>query len=71
MPYPVIGKESLQGHVVRVENLRQKQRDLAKLEARLQKEKQFNRKVEVNAEIRAVKREMKALTSPAAAKTDK
>ncbi|MDX9868894.1 MAG: hypothetical protein RBT78_13325, partial [Kiritimatiellia bacterium] len=41
-----------------------KQRELERCEARLRKEKQFNRKVAINAELRDLKQELKNLTRP-------
>lgn len=63
MPYPAIGKEHLQDRVARIEKIRAKQRELEKSEAHLNKEKQFNRKVEINAEIRNIKHEIAAMTT--------
>ena len=47
--------ESLNDQVSRLGELKKKQTELQKLESRLQKEKQFNRKVEINAQIRILK----------------
>jgi hypothetical protein len=47
--------------VARVEQAQAKQRELDKTTARLAKKKQFNRKVEINAELRKLKTEMKGL----------
>lgn len=47
--------ESLIDQVSRFGELQKKQTELQKLESRLQKEKQFNRKVEINAQIRILK----------------
>lgn len=63
MPYPAIEKERLQDRVARMEKIRAKQRELEKSEAHLNKEKQFNRKVEINAEIRNIKHEIAAMTT--------
>ena len=65
LPHPALDKERLQQHVERMERIRQKQRELEKMQAKLAREKQFNRKVEINAEIRAVKQEITAMTQPA------
>jgi len=62
IPYRVQKKESLQVQVERAELIRARQQDLAKIEARLNKEKQFNRKVEINAELRTMKQQLEALT---------
>ena len=44
-----------------------KQRELERCEARLRKEKQFNRKVAINAELRDLKQELENLTRPLSA----
>jgi len=62
---PVAGKpgETLHNLAERHRIMAVKQRELAKLEAQLKREKQFNRKVELNAHVRTVKAEVEALTS--------
>lgn len=67
MPFPGRTGEGLQDRVKRIEQIRSRQRELARCEARLRKEKQFNRKVEINAELRALKQEIETLTRPVAA----
>jgi hypothetical protein len=62
MPFPARPGEGLQARVERMEKIRSRQRELDKCEARLRKEKQFNRKVAINAELRALKQEIKTLT---------
>lgn len=62
MPFPARPGEGLQACVERMEQIRSRQRELDKCEARLRKEKQFNRKVAINAELRALKKEIKMLT---------
>jgi len=62
MPFPVRPGEGLQARVERMEQTRSKQRELGKCEARLRKEKQFNRKVAINAELRDLKQELAELT---------
>ncbi len=54
--------ESLQELVGREYRIRQIQRQLKELEAKLKKEKQFNRKVEINGEIRKLSAELEILT---------
>lgn len=61
MPYPARPGEGLQARVERMERIRLKQRELERCEARLRKEKQFNRKVAINAELRALKQELQSL----------
>lgn len=62
MPYPARPAEGLQARVERMERIRLKQRELERCEARLRKEKQFNRKVAINAELRVLKEELEGLT---------
>ena len=61
---PVAGKpgETLQHLAERHRIMAAKQRELAKLDSQLKREKQFNRKVELNAHLRTVKAEVEALT---------
>ena len=53
--------ETLDALVARVERLRMKEREADRLEARLQKEKQFNRKVEINAALRNLNQDIAKL----------
>lgn len=62
MPYPAHSGEPLKDHVERLAQLRTKQSECNKLEVRLQKEKQFNRKVELNSKLRSVKAEIEILS---------
>jgi hypothetical protein len=64
MPFPPRQGESLQQHVARMELAESKQREIEKCESRLDKEKQFNRKVEINAELRIMKQELDSLIRP-------
>ncbi len=61
IPYPPKAGESLQQRVERAETILSQQQELAKTEARLEKEKQFNRKVEINAKIRAIKQKIEEM----------
>jgi hypothetical protein len=63
MPYPARLGEDLQKRVERMELIRLKHRELERCEARLRKEKQFNRKVAFNAELRDLKLELEGLIS--------
>ena len=54
-------QETLAELVARVEQVQAKQRELDKTTARLAKEKQFNRKVEINATVRRLKSELESL----------
>lgn len=67
MPFPARPGENLESYVGRIEKIRSRQRQLTKCEARLRKEKQFNRKVAVNAELRGLKQELDNLTRPLSA----
>lgn len=62
IPLPVRPQESLVDLVARVEQARAKQRELDKTTARLEREKQFNRKVEINAVVRKLKSELESLS---------
>jgi hypothetical protein len=66
MPFASRPGEGLQARMERMELIGSKQRELEKCEARLRMEKQFNRKVPINAEFRALKQEIKMLTRPLA-----
>lgn len=59
---PARPQETLGALVARVEQARVKQRDLDKATARLDKEKQFNRKVKINATVRRLKSELESLS---------
>ena len=60
---PARADESLRDQLDRLAALAAKQVAVAKLEARLNAEKQFNRKVEINAQLRTLRTELHALTS--------
>jgi hypothetical protein len=62
IPLSVRSQESLVDLVARVEQAHAKQRELDKTIALLAKEKQFNRKVEINARLRQLKNEYTALS---------
>lgn len=61
IPIPARQNETLGELVSRVERLQIKGREAEKLDTRMKKEKQFNRKVEVNAELRNLKQEIEEL----------
>lgn len=54
--------ENLRDLVARAEEVTAKEREVAKAETRLAKEKQFNRKVEINATLRQLKNELEQLS---------
>lgn len=58
---PARRNESLKDHVARINMIRSKEADRVKLERRLGQEKQFNRKVELNHELRALTNELDSL----------
>jgi len=60
--FPARPQETLTELVARVEHAQAKQRELDRTAARLQKERQFNRKVEINAAVRQLKSELENLS---------
>jgi hypothetical protein len=62
IPTPARSQESLADLVARVELAAAKRREVEKTQAKLAKEKQFNRKVEINALLRQLKIELQGLT---------
>lgn len=62
IPLPARPQETLAALVARVEQAQAKQRELDKATARLEKEKQFNRKVEINATVRQLKSDLECLS---------
>lgn len=61
IPLTARPKETLAALVMRVEQAQAKQRELDKTTAWLEEEKQFNRKVDINAELRKLKTELEGL----------
>ncbi len=62
LPFPARPGERLDERVDRMEQIRSKQRELEKCEICLRREKQFNRKVALNAALRKLKQEIEILT---------
>lgn len=62
IPFPPRPQEGLAEQVDRVGQVRAKQREVDKAAARLAKERQFNRKVEINAQLRQLKNELEHLS---------
>ena len=58
LPIPAREKETLKDHIERVNLVRTKELELGKLQSRINKEKQFNRKVELNKQMRSIKAEI-------------
>lgn len=67
MPVHPRANESITEQVQRVGMIRGKRTEAAKLEARLKKEKQFNRKVEINAQLRSLRKAIDVLSRSRAA----
>lgn len=63
VPVAARPNESLGVQVIRAEQVRTKEREVAQAQVRLAKEKQFNRKVEANARLRQLMTELQALKS--------
>ena len=61
LPYPPRQGENLQEQVARMAEIEHLQRELKRCENRLNKEKQFNRKVEINAEMREMRKSLEEL----------
>jgi hypothetical protein len=61
LPLPPRDRETLKHQVERLNQWRSKQNEYQKLQARLNKEKQFNRKVEINTQLRELKTELEQL----------
>ncbi len=62
LPLPARDQEPLKQQIERIALWQSKHTEYEKLQARLNKEKQFNRKVEINAELRHVKIELDQLS---------
>lgn len=62
LPLSARPQEALPDWIARVEMAAAKRRDVEKTQARLAKEKQFNRKVEINATLRQLKTELDQLS---------
>ena len=63
IPLTLRQNETLAELVTRVEDLRLKENEVQKITSKLAKEKQFNRKVEINAQLRLIRQELENLTS--------
>lgn len=63
LPHPARPGESLPAQLERLNRLRSRETEYRKVETRLRKEKQFNRKVAFNAQLRALKNEIESLTA--------
>ena len=63
MPLPKRKNETLIEHVIRVDEWGSKEQEILKLNSKLKKEKQFNRRVEINKSIKNLKKEINKLAS--------
>lgn len=61
LPLPPRPGETIKAQVERLVQLRSKQHEYRKMEVRLQKEQQFNRKVELNSQLRQLNHELTQL----------
>jgi hypothetical protein len=62
LPLAPRAHESLPGLVERVANVRSKQREIEQVRAKLAREKQFKRKVEINATLRTLNQQLEELS---------
>jgi hypothetical protein len=64
--------EDMQARVARMEAIRAKTREVDRIKARLAREKQFNKRMAINAELRAARQELERLSggAPVAATTN-
>lgn len=58
--------EDIQARVARIEAIQSRAREVDRIKARLAREKQFNKRVAINAELRAARQELKKLVVPSA-----
>lgn len=63
IPLTLRQNETIVELVKRVEDLRLKENEVQKIVSKLAKEKQFNRKVAINAQLRAIRQELENLTN--------
>lgn len=63
LPIPARKDEKLKLHVDRLVQIQRKEIEVNKLKVSLRKEKQFNRKVEINTELRALQTEINKLSA--------
>jgi len=63
MPVSASIGEDIQARVARMEAIRVKSREIERIKTRLSREKQFNKRVAINAELRVAKQELDRLTA--------
>ena len=61
-PDTQVAPVSLEARIAQAEAIKAKTREVERIKARLRREKQFNRRVAINAELRAAKQELERLT---------
>ncbi|MEX2375575.1 MAG: DUF4391 domain-containing protein [Dehalococcoidia bacterium] len=61
MPVPMTAYEDIQSRVDRMAAIRAKEREVERIKVRLAREKQFNKRVAINAELRNTKQELERL----------
>lgn len=61
MPKEVGSGEDIQARVARMEAIRTKAREVERIKARLARERQFNKRVTINAELRAARQDLERL----------
>lgn len=61
-PHPPRSEEPLRDWIIRLDELSKLDKRISRLQSQLQKERQFNRKVEMNAQLRKLIGEMEVLT---------
>ncbi len=61
-PHPPRSEEPLRDWIIRLDELTKLDKRIRRLQSQLQKERQFNRKVEMNAQLRKLIGEMEVLT---------
>ncbi len=66
MPVSPQHEEDIQARVDRVEAIRAKEKEVARIKTRLAKEKQFNRKVQINKTLRTAQQELASMQSSVA-----
>jgi hypothetical protein len=62
MAYPAKPAESIRDQALRLDQITVKQREYQRLEAQMHKLKQFNRKVELNSQLKQLRNEIESLT---------
>lgn len=63
MPSSKAAGEDIQTHVARMEAIRAKTREVDRIKARLAREKQFNKRVAINAELRVARQALERLST--------